>query len=280
MKNLIIIICCFIVDQAIAQSTIIKLWPGSVPGETLPKHPPELRDTLKRITRITNITDPDLIVYQPVTGKNLHAAVIISPGGGNKYLAIDIEGKEIAAWLSKLGYTAFILEYRVPLKQVGELQDIQRALSIIRSRSAEWKLDKNKIGVIGFSAGGNLSARAATAFKKRTYVAIDQLDSASCRPDFALLIYPGSLATGAQHTLIPELTVDRDTPPMFLFVAADDPVGMPLSMGYALKDAKVPFELHVYPEGKHGYGLRKGNPAAEAWPPLAEQWLNKYIINK
>jgi acetyl esterase/lipase len=152
-------------------------------------------------------------------------------------------------------------------------------MRLIRNNAAKWDLDKNKIGVMGFSAGGNLSARAGTSFNKITYPPVDAVDSLSCRPDFALLIYPGSLASGTDHKLIPELAIDKNTPPMFLFVANDDPVGLPLSFAYALHDAKISIELHVVPKGGHGYGLRKGNPAAEVWPILAEKWL-KQIINK
>jgi acetyl esterase/lipase len=249
-----------------------------VPDETEAKHPAILRDSLQHITRITDITDPLLTVYKPSANINLHAAIIISPGGGNKYLAIDLEGYEVAKWLSGLGYTVFVLNYRVPNKQTGSLQDIQRAISLIRSKANDYNINIRKIGVMGFSAGGNLSARAMTNFTKRTYVPVDKNDSLSCRPDFALLIYPGSLSTGNDHKLIPEVSVTNDTPPTFIFVAADDQYGPPLSLAYALKDNKVPYELHVYPKGGHGYGLRKGNPAAETWPALAARWLKDYCL--
>lgn len=254
------------------------MWPGQVPDETEAKHPAILRDSLQHITRITDITDPLLTVYKPSANINLHAAIIISPGGGNKYLAIDLEGYEVAKWLSGLGYTVFVLNYRVPNKQTGSLQDIQRAISLIRSKANDYNINIRKIGVMGFSAGGNLSARAMTNFTKRTYVPVDKNDSLSCRPDFALLIYPGSLSTGNDHKLIPEVSVTNDTPPTFIFVAADDQYGPPLSLAYALKDNKVPYELHVYPKGGHGYGLRKGNPAAETWPALAARWLKDYCL--
>jgi len=287
-----LLILLFVIPYSIvfAQNTIrgksinnevIHLWPGKVPGEDSTKHPPRLyHDTSRGVVRITDITDPVITVYTPMGKQKTNVGMIVCPGGGNKYLAVNIEGEEVAAWLNQKGITAFVLQYRVPLKQKGALQDIQRSLRLIRSNAAKWKLDVNKIGVIGFSAGGILSARAGTSFKTITYPPIDAIDSLSCRPDFALLIYPGSLATGADHKLIPDLIVDKNTPPMFLFVANDDTIGLPLSFAYALHDAMIPMELHVYPKGGHGYGLRMGNPAAEAWPVLAEQWMKQMFKGK
>lgn len=262
-----------------SQDVTVKLWPGAVPGESGAKHPPALYKTSDaNVKRVSDITDPDLIVFKP-TGKTIrHAAIIISPGGGNKYLAINLEGTEIANWLAGLGYTAFVLEYRVPMKQSGALQDIQRAISLVRSDASRYNVDTNKIGIMGFSAGGNLTARAATSFMVRKYGPVDQRDSTSCRPDFALLIYPGSLATGPDHHLIPEVTVTKQTPPMFVFVASDDPYGIPFGLGEALRNEKLPFEFYVYPKGGHGYGLRTGNPAAQTWPQLAEKWLTDYAL--
>lgn len=276
----ILVMLILITISCFAQNNeVIHLWPGQVPGEDSMKHPARLYpDTSRGVVRITDITDPVITVYTPQGKQKTDVAMIVCPGGGNKYLAINIEGEEVAAWLNQKGITAFVLQYRVPLKQAGALQDIQRAIRLIRSNAAKWKINVNKIGVTGFSAGGNLAAHAGTSFDKVTYPRIDKIDSFSCRPDFALLIYPGSLASGADHKLLPELAVDKNTPPMFLFVANDDAVGLPLSFAYALHDAKVPMELHVYPKGGHGYGLRKGNPAAEVWPILAEQWMKQMMI--
>jgi acetyl esterase/lipase len=272
---------CMVTNCFSQNNEVIHLWPGKVPGEDSMKHPARLyHDTSRRVIRITDITDPIITVYTPHGKHKTGAGIIVCPGGGNKYLAINIEGEEVAKWLNQLGITAFVLQYRVPLKQTGALQDIQRAIRLIRSNAAKWKLEVNKIGVMGFSAGGNLSARAGTSFNKVTYTPIDAVDSLSCRPDFALLLYPGSMASGLDHKLIPELTVPKNTPPMFLFVANDDAVGVPLSFAYALHDAKVPMELHVVPKGGHGYGLRKGNSAAEAWPKLAEQWMKQLLLIK
>jgi acetyl esterase/lipase len=275
----ILIMLVVMIANCFSQSNeVIHLWPGKVPGEDSMKNPARLyRDTSHGVIRITDITDPVITVYTPLSKQKTEAGIIVCAGGGNKYLAINMEGEEVAKWLNQLGITAFVLQYRVPLKQKGALQDIQRAMRLIRSNAAKWNLDTHKIGVIGFSAGGNLAARAGTAYNKVSYSPVDQTDSLSCRPDFALLIYPGSLASGPEHKLIPELVVDKNTPPMFLFVANDDPIGLPLSFAYALHDAKVSMELHVYPKGGHGYGLRKGNPAAEAWPVLAEKWMKQIV---
>lgn len=257
---------------------VIHLWPGKVPGEDSSKHSARLYpDTSRKVIRITDITDPIITVYAPNSKQKTDAGVIICPGGGFKYLAVNIEGEEIAKWLNQIGITAFVLQYRVPRKETGALQDIQRAFRIIRSNVSKWQLDSNKLGVIGFSAGGTLVARAGTFFNKITYPPIDAIDSISCRPDFAMLIYPASLASTLDHKLISELAVDKNTPPMFLFATNDDRIGLPLSFANALHDAKVPMELHVYPKGGHGYGLRKGNSAAEVWPKLAEIWMKQIL---
>ncbi|MEO6914257.1 MAG: alpha/beta hydrolase [Chitinophagaceae bacterium] len=269
-------------QQCFSQSNeVIHLWPGKVPGEDGLKHAAKIYpDTSNGVIRLTDVTDPIITVYNAAGKKNNDAGVIVCAGGGNKYLAINLEGEEVAKWLNQLGITAFVLQYRVPHKQQGALQDIQRAIRLIRSDASKWKLDTHKIGVMGFSAGGILAAHAGTSFDKITYPPMDAIDSLSPRPDFALLIYPGSLASGPDHKLAPDLKIDKDTPPMFLFVANDDPIGVPLSFAYALHDARVPMELHVYPKGGHGYGLRKGNPAAEVWPSLATQWMKQEGIIK
>lgn len=257
----------------------IHLWPNNVPGETEPKHPPVKTDnTNGNVTRITDITDPALVIYPASTNNNNGAGVIICPGGGYNILAIDKEGYEVAEWLNTLGFSAFVLQYRVPQKQEGALQDAQRALKIVRSKAKEWNLNPDKIGIMGFSAGGSLSARASTLYDKTTYQKIDKIDELSCRPDFALLIYPAYLDKGENRTLTPELEVNEQTPPTFLFATADDNhCNSALVFTGALRDNKVPVELHVLPEGGHGYGLRPGNVAARKWPELTEEWLEKII---
>lgn len=257
----------------------IPLWPNKVPGETEPKHPPVVTDnTSGNVTRITDITDPALVVYPASANNNNGAAVIICPGGGYNILAIDKEGYEVAEWLNTLGISAIVLQYRVPQKREGALQDAQRAVRIVRSKAKEWNINPDKIGIMGFSAGGSLSARASTLYDKSTYRKIDEIDDFSCRPDFALLIYPAYLDKGENRTLTPELEVNEQTPPMFLFTTADDKHGnSALVFAGALHDNNVQVELHLLPEGGHGYGLRPGNVAAEIWPKLAEKWLKKNV---
>lgn len=258
-------------------STIMYLWPGAVPGETGAKHPPEITGNHQgNVTRLTDITNPSLTVFFPKANRQNGAAVLVCPGGGYSILAINLEGYEIAHWLNHLGFTAFVLEYRVPDNRAGALQDAQRAMRVIRSRAKDWKINPDKIGVMGFSAGGSLSARISTEYDENHYKPVDAVDSFSCKPDFAVLIYPAYLDEGPNHSLTPELKLNSQTPPMFIFQTADDPYGnSSLVMAGALRNAKIPFELHIYPKGHHGYGLRAGNPAAEEWPPLAAKWLEE-----
>ncbi|TDG36010.1 alpha/beta hydrolase [Pedobacter changchengzhani] len=262
------------------QTQVIKLWPNEVPGETQPKHAAEeyLANKNGNVHRISNITDPLLQVFKPTVKAN-GAAIIICPGGGNKYLALDIEGEEVAHYFADRGYLTLVLQYRVPMKTLGSFQDVQRAVRLVRSMASKLEIDSNKIGVMGFSAGGNLATRATTGYNKVSYPHIDLVDSVSCRPDFSLLIYPGSMKTQT-GALIPEVVPTEKTPPVFIFAAADDQFKAPFPLGQALIDLKLPFEFHVVPKGGHGYGLRKGNPAAEAWPKLAESWLGNILITK
>lgn len=259
------------------QPTVIHLWPGSVPGETKPKAADIISDDRDgNVIRIATVTDPVLEVFEPQGGNKTGAGVVVCPGGGYQILAIDLEGYEIAKWLNGLGITAFVLHYRVPENPAGALQDAQRAIRVARDNYVNRTPYLKKIGIIGFSAGGSLSARASTRYQDKVYEPVDAADQLSARPDFTMLIYPAYLDQGINNTLTPELTVDSKTPPMFLFATADDPYGnSALVMAGALRDQKVPVELHFLPTGGHGYGVRPGNPAAEAWPVLAASWLKK-----
>jgi len=260
----------------------VYLWPDKVPGETESKHEPVQTPNKERdVIRLTDVTNPAFLVFKPSNEKNNGAGVIVCPGGGYEILAINLEGYEIADWLTKQGFTAFVLQYRVPKNQEGALMDAQRAIRVIRNDAANYGLKPNQLGIMGFSAGGSLSARTATLSSKKTYSPVDKADSLSCRPDFALLIYPAYLDLGTNRALTPELKVDKKTPPMFLFATADDTYSnSALVMATALRDAKVPVELHILANGGHGYGLRKGNIAGETWPKLAEIWLKDIISVK
>ena len=257
---------------------VIELWPESVPDEEKPKSAPKISDNDSGdVTRIAEVTNPVLEVFK--ANNPTGASVIVCPGGGYNILAIDLEGYEIAEWLNSIGITAFVLQYRVPEKREGALQDIQRAIRLVRRQSEIWNLDPEKIGVIGFSAGGSLAARAGTRFNEKTYNMVDEADQYSARPDYCMLIYPAYLDKGPGNTLTPELTVSEETPPMFIFVAADDKhANSSLVMAQSLRNHKVPVELHVMPEGGHGFGLRKGKEAAELWPVWAEKWLMKRAL--
>lgn len=279
-KLLAVTLVIFIYLTGFAQKNeVIRLWPEAVPGEPEPKHEPVQTDnTSGDVKRITDITDPSLIVFPANADKNNGAGIVVCPGGGYSILAIDKEGYEVAQWLNSLGFSAFVLQYRVPQKQEGALQDLQRAIRIVRSNADKWNLNPEKLGVIGFSAGGSLCARASTLYNEKKYPRVDDKDDLTCKPDFALLIYPAYLDQGENRSLTPELKVDENTPLAFIFQTADDRLGnSSLVYTTALRDAKVPVELHFLAEGGHGYGLRTGNPAAESWPKLAENWLQKII---
>ncbi|SEM94379.1 Acetyl esterase/lipase [bacterium A37T11] len=254
---------------------LIHVWPGAVPGETAPKAPHVLSaDQSRNVARIGTVTDPVLQVYKPTGTINTHTGIIVCPGGGYNILASDLEGSEIASWLASLGYTAFVLEYRVPQKREGALQDLQRAIRIVRSRATAWGIQKDRVGTMGFSAGGSLTARASSFYNQQTYTPVDAADRLSAKPAFAILIYPAYLDEGPNHSITPELQINAEHPSTFIFNTADDPYGnSSLVMAGALRDAKVPVELHFYAKGGHGYGLRAGNPAAETWPSLLQQWL-------
>lgn len=262
-------------------STIVHIWPDAVPGSKEAKHEPKVTDDHSReVTRLTNVSDPTLSVFTPDPEKANGASILVCPGGGYQILAIDLEGYEIARWLNTLGFTAFVLQYRVPNKRQGALQDVQRAMRVIRAGADRWHLNPQRTGVLGFSAGGSLAARISTEYAKNWYPSVDDADSLSCRPDFTVLIYPAYLDLGQGHTLTTELTVNAQTPPMFIFQTADDPYGhSSLVMADALRTAKVPVEFHFYPKGGHGYGLRAGNPAAAVWPALAASWLQEQFGN-
>jgi len=259
-----------------AQSNIIEVWPDKVPDQMAKKQEAKIaKDKGDGVIRLSEVTNPIMTIYSPTSDKSNGKGIIICPGGGYNILAHNLEGTQIGEWLSSLGYTAFVLQYRVPQKQAGALQDVQRAIRIIRKDASKWHLNTNQIGVMGFSAGGSLSARASTLYDISTYDRIDKADDITCRPDFSVLIYPAYLDQGENRSLTPELNVTEATPPMFIFATADDKYGnSALVMTTALRDAKVPVELHMLAEGGHGYGMRETNEAGKTWPILLEKWLS------
>lgn len=257
------------------EKVLLHLWPGKVPGELKEKQKPVTDNSRNDgVLRYSEVTDPALEIWLANAAYNTGAAVIVCPGGGYARLAYDKEGIEPAQWLNGIGINAFVLSYRVPNKKPGALQDAQRAIRLVRNNAVKWKINPDKIGIMGFSAGADVSGRAAILSGNKTYSPVDIADSSSCRPDFALLIYPAYFDMGENRSLTPDLKITGSTPPVFIFQSADDGLAnSSLVMAGALRDAKIPVELHLVPKGGHGYGLRPGNPAALTWPALAEKWL-------
>ena len=270
----------------------IDVWPHGAPGAVanpaIEGDTTTAKDNLiagRPIIRLGNVSTPTLTLYRPA-GKNTGAAVVVFPGGAYRILAIDLEGTEVCDWLNSAGITCVLLKYRVPdtgpyPKSDAALQDAQRALGIVRAHAAEWHIDAHRIGVVGFSAGGHLAAALSTHFEKRLYDPIDAADELSCRPDFAVIIYPGYLAIAEQNLAAnADIHVTEQTPPTFLAQAEDDPVHVENSIVYfmALKNAKVSAEMHIYTQGGHGYGLRRTELPITGWPKLVETWLHTIKI--
>jgi acetyl esterase/lipase len=265
-----------------------RLWPDTAPGDTrsIGEETDTTRDTDnwiagRRLIRLGNVSQPTLTVYRPPAAQDTGAAVLVCPGGGYHILALDLEGTEVCEWLNSLGVTGVLLKYRVPKREgraahAAPLQDAQRALGLLRHRAREWGVDPRRIGVMGFSAGAHLSAALSTNYRERTYPAVDEADTVSCRPDFTALIYPAYLTLKEEaDKLNPGLPVTTNTPPTFITIAQDDPVRVENALFYALylHQAKVPVELHLYPTGGHGYGLRRTAQVVTTWPDRMADWL-------
>ncbi len=266
----------------------IPLWPAAAPGETgtLPPEQDMTKPTDgavagKPVIRLGNVSQPTITVFPAPKETNTGAAVVVCPGGGYSILAMDLEGTEVCQWLNSIGVTGVLLKYRVPARPdrprfEAPLQDAQRALGVVRERAGEWGINPARIGILGFSAGGHLAAAASTNYEARTYPLVDAADKLSCRPDFAVLIYAGSLTVKDKGDEIsPELKITGQTPPTFLAMSQDDFVRIENNLFYslALKKAKVPFELHIYPTGGHGYGLRPSEHNVATWPQRVADWM-------
>jgi acetyl esterase/lipase len=257
--------------------TQIPIWPGAVP-DAQPLAGPEVSTTTgkeelvagKPYRYVERVSRPTMTVYSPTANNNTGAAVLVFPGGGYQGLAIDLEGTEVCDWLTAKGITCVLLKYRVPgngLQESGPypkspmaLEDAQRTMGLVRFHAAEWHIDRRRIGVLGFSAGGHLVAAISTHFEQRLYPTVDAADKESCRPDFAVALYPGHMRSASKTLeLSPDVPVTRQTPPTFLLQAGNDDVDSVYnSLAYyiALENAGVPAEMHLYAEGKHGFGLR------------------------
>lgn len=267
-----------------AEPTVLKLWPDKPPGYQVDSGPEadltkETDNAVggRRLIRLGNVSTPELHVFRPE--KPNGAAVVICPGGGFHILAWDLEGTEVAEWLNSIGVTAAVLKYRVPTAKADPnwlppAQDAQRAVRHVRANAAEWGVAPNRIGLMGFSAGGRTAAMAALKSGEQLYEPLDDTDKTSPKADFLALIYTAYLV-GDDGQRKPEVTVTKDAPPTFLVHAYDDPVTPKSSVQLflTLKDAGVPAELHVYESGGHGYGLRPTDQPVTAWPKRCEEWL-------
>ncbi|MEW5977003.1 MAG: alpha/beta hydrolase [Acidobacteriota bacterium] len=276
---------------------VLNVWPGQVPGDYGTIGAERVRAPSESPTKdakwITNVTKPTITVFQPKKEKNSGAAVLICPGGGYWNLAWDLEGEEVAAWLNTVGVTGVVLKYRVPrrpgqpepLPAPGPLLDAQRALSLVRSHAGDWGIDPKRIGVMGFSAGGHLAVMTATYFDRRAYQAIDEIDQASCRPDFGVAVYPGYLVPtdGDQDVLGSYIRIPEETPPIFLVHASDDSMAASdnsVAMYLALKRSGVPTEMHLYAAGGHGFGVRRSDRPCTTWTERFVAWLQSFGILK
>jgi acetyl esterase/lipase len=262
----------------------IPLWTDGVPGEADLKLPEESAEEKNNdgIFRTSNVSQPTITVYPAPTDNNTGAAVVVCPGGGYGILAISHEGTDVCTWLNSIGVNAVLLKYRVPRregldKHHAPLQDAQRAVSLVRKRAAEWKIDPDRIGILGFSAGGHLSATALTnADAERTYPTDPEIDSVSCQPNFGILVYPAYLQSEKDsNQLAPEIKVTKDTPPTFLVVAHGDKTFVQGSAVFylAARRADASSELHIYGKGGHGFGMKKIEDEIVKWPDLAGNWM-------
>ncbi len=269
------------------EPSVLQLWPE--PHADAAAAPERDTTTAKdnliagaRVQRITNVSSPTIAVYRAPAGHNSGAAVLVFPGGGYRILAYDLEGTEVCQWLNAAGITCVLLKYRVPgagpfPAHTEDLADAQRAVRMVRQHGAEWAIQVDRVGVLGFSAGGHLAAVLGSHAKEAVYPSGDAADALSAAPNFTVLIYPGGLVhakEGAQ--LGAEVQPGPETPPTFLVQAEDDPVRVENTTSYyaALKQAKVPAEMHIYAQGGHGYGLRSTAMSVTNWPQLALTWLH------
>jgi acetyl esterase/lipase len=268
----------------------VNLWPGAAPGEKGNigaekdmTQPTDARNGGRAVQHLGNVSVPTLTFYPAPPAGNTGTTVVVFPGGGYYILALDLEGTEICEWLNSIGVNAVLLKYRVPRREgrqayAAPLEDAQRAVGLTRLHAKEWKIDPSRVGVLGFSAGGNLAA-VISASTARTYPRVDAADDLSFHPDFQVLIYPAYLvkeaAGAASLDAAPEVPVTASTPPTFMVMAEDDPIHVENVLGYAiaLKKQNIPMELHVYPTGGHGYGMRLTKDFVTTWPDRARDWM-------
>src|SRR5437763_10109896 len=290
----VLITCLLTASAAADDPVVVPLWPGKPPDETADIGPetvrmsPKLERKQVEVTEstkmITNVTKPTLTIYRPVKDKDTGTAMLICPGGGYWNLYWQLEGEEVAHWLNSIGVTGILLKSRVPRRPDEPkgvparrpLQDAQRAVSLVRSKAKEWGIAPDRIGIVGFSAGGHLAIATATGFEKRTYEPVDDIDKVSCRPDFAVPVYSGYLKSEVKDELAAGVRVPADTPPVFLAHGGADPVSPPehsVIMYLALRRAGVPTEVHVYAGALHGFGVRPVSNPCGTWTRSCADWM-------
>ncbi len=265
-----------------AEPIQIKLWPQGAPerpGFQMEAEKEVPKKNAKDVLRLTNVTEPMITVFQPE--KPNGAAVLVCPGGGYGILAYEHEGSQVCEFLNLHGITGILLKYRVPKRDPNDpsrepLQDVQRAMGLIRHHAAEWSIKPDRVGILGFSAGGHLTVMTALHANERTYSIDPKLDVEDATPNFAIPVYPAYLVSKDQSTrLLPGFEVSSKAPPMCLVHAQDDP--WPAS-GSALlyleyKKKNLPAELHIYAKGGHGFGMKKNGQPVDEWPLRVVEWM-------
>ena len=262
--------------SAVAENQAVLLWPNGAPGSEGKTAEESVRVNENGERIVSSIHRPSITLFLPAKDKATGAAVVIAPGGGHRELWMDHEGYNVAKWLGEHGVAAFVLKYRLAREDGStysvegtELADIQRAIRLVRSRAQQWGLDRERIGVMGFSAGGELAVMASTRYDAGTERAADPIERESSKPAFQALLYPA----------IPHgMNLSKQTPPAFLACGEDDRAdiaqGLP-ELYLSLKRAGASAELHVFARTGHGFGLRAGNrPPVSDWPELFREWLD------
>ncbi|WP_068134569.1 alpha/beta hydrolase [Roseimaritima ulvae] len=270
--------------SAAAEPESMPLWSGDAPGETAelgPERTQPLRNEKPTpIIRLTDVTKPMITVYRPEKQDPARSVVIVAPGGGYNILAYNHEGSEICEWLNSIGVTAVLLKYRVPRRPDVEphavpLLDAQRAVRTVRANAEKWNIDSDKIGMLGFSAGGHLTVMTGVHGDDTVAQPADDIDKQSARINFMIPIYPAYLLNKETQQLETSIKVDKDFPPAFIAITYDDAeraVGA-AQLLIAMKSVNVPCELHVYRNGGHGYGMRPTGNAVAQWPKLCQDWM-------
>jgi acetyl esterase/lipase len=297
-KYLWLIVLCSLTISGFSQAKVLQLWQGKMPNSIVNQDYVEVTDSLDNWVKTRNVSNPTLTYYPASATLNTGAAVIICPGGAYGLLAVKHEGSEVAAWFNSIGVSAFVLKYRLPNdlimtdRSIAPLQDVQEAIRLVRRNAQMWHISANKIGVMGFSAGGHLAATASTLYNEKVY---EVSDTVSARPDFSLLIYPvismdlTITHLGSRENLIGknpspaqvkrfsnELNVNAQTPPAFIVHSINDEAVPPMNSvnyAFALQKNHVISELHLYEKGGHGYGLGRSTDTESTWPAACVKWL-------